>query len=345
MQKVYKFLILISLTLLTIYLINVNKTFVYNVVVFIVDIITPIFLGFVIAFLLYPLSLLLRKKFNKKVSNCLAFIIFILILLIIVLFIIPKMFDQFIGVMEELPELIDLVTDKLNSKVNGLFKKILDYLNIKIKLSEVLKTQSESIKKIVIELSGNFIKGIITFVISIIISAYILIDYENFVVWIKRKTIKNKKLYNILREIKKVMYSYFRGVLFVFILMFIISLIIFQFMQIKYPILMSFVFAITNLIPYIGPYIGGIFVALLSFCDSILKGCLSIGIVVVLQVLESYVITPKIQSKMLKVKPFFVLIFAIILGKLLGIFGVVISIPILAILHVIFEQILFKKSE
>ena len=81
MQKVYKFLILISLTLLTIYLINVNKTFVYNVVVFIVDIITPIFLGFVIAFLLYPLSLLLRKKFNKKVSNCLAFIIFILIVI------------------------------------------------------------------------------------------------------------------------------------------------------------------------------------------------------------------------------------------------------------------------
>ena len=261
-----------------------------------------------------------------------------------IVFITPKLFRQIIEIMDEIPKIIDQLSEQFNNHSNGLFKKIINSLNIELNISEIIKNQSVGIKNYMMKMGTELLGGIITFVLSIIFSAYILAEYENIISWLKEKTNKRERLRGFLKQTKEVMYAYFVGVILVFIVMFVMALIIFCIMKIRYPILMAFIFAATNLIPYVGPYIGGALVAIFAFCDSIVKGLIVVIVVIILQFVESYVITPRIQSKMLKVKSFFVLIAVLVLGKSLGIIGMVISIPILAILHVFYEQIFLKKS-
>lgn len=344
MKKLFNKLVILILFLTSIYLINLNWTFLKSFLKFLTSVTIPIIIGFTIAFLLHPITLLLQKKISKNISNIIVFSAFLLVIILMIVFITPKLFKQLIEIMDEIPKLIDQLSEQFNNHSNGLFKKIISSLNIELNITEIIKKQSAEIKIYIMKMGSELLSGIITFVLSIIFSAYILAEYENIISWLKAKTIERKRLRGFLNQTKEVMYAYFGGVILVLIVMFIMSLIIFTIMKIRYPILMAFIFAVTNLIPYVGPYMGGALVAIFAFCDSIVKGLIAVIVVIILQFVESYVITPRIQSKMLKVKSFFVLISVLILGKLLGIIGMVISIPILAILHVFYEQIFLKKS-
>lgn len=344
MKKLFNRLVILVLILTSIYLVNLNWSFLKSFLKFLTSITIPIIIGFTIAFLLYPITLLLQRKLSKNISNIIVFSSFLLIIILMIVFITPKLFRQIIEIMDEIPKIIDQLSEQFNNHSNGLFKKIINSLNIELNISEIIKNQSVGIKNYMMKMGTELLGGIITFVLSIIFSAYILAEYENIISWLKEKTNKRERLRGFLKQTKEVMYAYFVGVILVFIVMFVMALIIFCIMKIRYPILMAFIFAATNLIPYVGPYIGGALVAIFAFCDSIVKGLIVVIVVIILQFVESYVITPRIQSKMLKVKSFFVLIAVLVLGKSLGIIGMVISIPILAILHVFYEQIFLKKS-
>lgn len=75
--------------------------------------------------------------------------------------------------------------------------------------------------------------------------------------------------------------------------------------------------AITNIIPYIGPYIGGVPAVVVGFAISPLVGLLSLIAVVVSQFLESYVLTPVVMSKTMKLHPVTIIIGLLIFGYFL----------------------------
>ena len=97
--------------------------------------------------------------------------------------------------------------------------------------------------------------------------------------------------------------------------------------------MMGLIIGITDIIPYIGPYIGGTIVAVIASSDSIEKMIMVIIVIVIIQGLESWFITPKIQSKKISVHPIIVLLFIVIFGKIMGIIGMLIAVPVLAIIQ------------
>ncbi|MBR2891610.1 MAG: AI-2E family transporter [Bacilli bacterium] len=305
----------------------------------------PVILGFVCAFILNPLVKKLEKKFSHKISLFLSFIIFIVIIFCLIIIIIPYILNELISLFENLPSLIDMAESKLLSN-NINISKIINFFNKYFDFEEYISTKLIVIEEVGLKLIKSIFSILLILVLTIIISAYILIDFDNIVNWLKEKT-KDKKYQKIrlcLAKMKELMYSYISGVLVVFVFMFIISSLMFWLIGLDYWVVLGLIFAITNLIPYVGPYIGGIFAVTSGITVSIQTAILSFIIVVFLQLFENYFLTPKIQSKKLNIKPFYLLITIILMGKLLGIFGMLISIPVLSLFQTIFDVFILKKS-
>ncbi len=98
----------------------------------------------------------------------------------------------------------------------------------------------------------------------------------------------------------------------------------------NYPIVIALIITLTNLIPFIGPYIGGIFAALLGFSISNQVGIYSLLIVILIQFIENNFIHPLILKNSIKLHPLEGILGLTLFGTLFGIVGMVIS-PILMV--------------
>ena len=118
-----------------------------------------------------------------------------------------------------------------------------------------------------------------------------------------------------------------------------------SFFIIKLPgfIILAFLIAITNIIPYIGPYIGGIPAVLIGLSLSTKLGIITLIIIVILQIVENSFIQPFIMSKSLKLNPILIIIGLIIFSHFFGIVGMIISTPVVSIIKILYDY--YKKNK
>ena len=106
-----------------------------------------------------------------------------------------------------------------------------------------------------------------------------------------------------------------------------------------YAVFCSVVVAITNLAPTFGPFVGAFIVAvilLLAKPDAVIIWLI---FTLALQLIDGYVIKPKLFGSALNVPPFLVLVFLVVGGKIWGVPGVLLAIPLAAILTYIYNEI------
>lgn len=331
-----KRLIKISLVLLNILL--VCNLFPYLTKIFNVlfKLLFPFIIGFTLAFLLLPIVNWLVKHHIKRTYSVVisVLLLFIIIFGIMIIFI-PIIIEEVEYIVNHIPDYMIILNNQLeNIKSNFEYlphELIPDIETIELKLTEFFI----SIVSKIFDLFTNFISYLITFLMSIIIMIYFLLDFEKITTFIKKRAVRIKKidLIEYLHNIKETIYAYFKGVILVFFIVFILSFLSFKIIGIEYSLLMGLIIGITDIIPYIGPYIGGGIVAVIALGDSLQKMILVIIVIVIIQGLESWFITPKIQSKKISVHPIMVLLSMVIFGKIMGIFGLLIAVPILAIIQ------------
>jgi predicted PurR-regulated permease PerM len=93
----------------------------------------------------------------------------------------------------------------------------------------------------------------------------------------------------------------------------------------------------TAIIPYLGAYLGAIPAIILGFYQSTTIGILTIVVYIVIQQLESNVLTPRIQGQAVRVHPILVLLTVIALSEIDGLRGAVFAVPLLAVTRVLFD--------
>ena len=135
------------------------------------------------------------------------------------------------------------------------------------------------------------------------------------------------------------MRKYVNGVLSVSSIIFFGCSIGFAIIGLKAPILFGIFCGITDLIPYIGPYIGGAAAVIVGFSQSPTIGILALIVVIIFQVLESYIIQPIVMSKTMKLHPVTILIGLTVFGSLFGIPGMILATPIISFLKIILRFI------
>lgn len=341
--KVTLYLIILSLVGLCIYLGKEIKilTFIGNVL----SVATPFFIGIVIAWLLDPfVTWLSKKKVNRTIGSSFVFLIFIAVLYLFFRLLVPMLYTQineFVGI---LPSLFN--------KFGVFMGNAFDRLAVGgIDLSTIESSIYEGVEKFAVNLTTelpttilNFTTGLVssvgTFLLGLVVGFYLLIDFDGVKhvldFFPKKWHYSIKKVCN---ELNTTFKAFVQGTLLIALAVSVLSWILFKIVGLPSPMLFGVIAGITNIIPYIGPWIGGAIAAIVGFTVSPLVGVLTIVVALLVQQVDNIVLHPVIMSKTVHLHPVTIMITLLIFGYFWGIIGMILSTPIVAGLKIILNAI------
>jgi len=140
----------------------------------------------------------------------------------------------------------------------------------------------------------------------------------------------------LLTNISKVLYKFVNGTLLVSLILFVVSVVGFEIIGLDAPVLFALFCAVTNIIPFVGPYIGGIPAVLVGFSQAPVIGILTLVFIIAVQNLEGNFLHPIVIGKQMDLHPVTIVISLLIFEYFFGIIGMVIATPIVAVLKIIY---------
>lgn len=334
---------IIGLILVTTYLIKEWKLI--NFLGAVLSILSPFFIGIIIAWLLDPIVTWLQKNgFKRAIATVMVFLSFISLVVLLFVLLIPSFADQineFIGSAPNVLNNIKNFGENLFDKLNNIYDY--DFTNIKEQLygglSNVVSGLTVTLPNKVISIASSIVSGGLNIIFGLFIAFYMLFDFNNV----------RKHLFNLLPKsihadaitltdrLNKTLKSYVQGTLLIMLLLFIFQSITLAIAGLSSPMLFGMFCAVTNVIPYIGPYIGGIPAIIVGFTISPATGIFTLLAVVIAQFLESYFLNPIVMSKTMKLHPVTIMIGLLIFGHFFGILGMVLATPIISCIKIIFN--------
>lgn len=319
----------------------------WNVLSFIgkiISVISPLFFGWLIAWLLNPMVKKLTDKGIKRgLASVLAYLAMIIILGVIIGLTIPSIGEQISDIVSAVPKITNDVKgwiDNIFVKLSNLSLENLD--TVKSSFLTKIESLSTSIQTSLPELAVNIVSGLVSgigkIVISLILGFYILFDFDKvakgFINLFPKR--KRNEVNELIGKLNETLYSFISGTLWLSGLLFIVSVIGFSIIGLNAPVLIAFICVVTNLIPYIGPYLGAAVAGAIGFTESPIIGILTLAFILVTQTLEGEILNPIVMSKKMNLNPITIIISLLIFEYLFGIIGMVIATPVVAILKIIY---------
>ena len=310
----------------------------------ILSVVSPFFLGFIIAWLLNPIvNKLTDKGMRRGWAVALVYLMLIVLIYLFCLAIIPALVDQLNEMAKTAPELLLNVKDL----INNIFVKLsngtnIDMTNVKMQFMNYLEDFSKNLttdlpSKIVSIVQG-LISGVGKFLVGAVIGFYLLMNFNNvtkFLINMVPKKFKDdvEKLSN---NISEVLFGFVNGTFLDSLILLVINIIGFSLIGLNAPVLFAVFCVVTNIIPYVGPYIGGIPAILVGFTQSPLIGTLILVFIVATQSIEGNFLHPIIMGRKMDLHPVTIVISLLIFEHFFGIMGMVVATPVVAVLKVIY---------
>lgn len=310
----------------------------------ILSIISPIFIGWFIAWLLNPIVKKLNDKgLSRLASTIVAYLAMIVVIAVILVLIIPSLGTQITDIVTAVPNIVADVKEWINNifvKISNLSLENLD--SVKNSFMTRIENFATDIETSLPETAMNVVSGLASgigkILLSLILGFYLLFDFDKvtkgFIELFPKKS--RKEISYLLEKLNDSLYSFISGTLWLSLLLFVVSIIGFSIIGLNAPVLISFICVITNLIPYIGPYIGAAVAGAIGFAESSTIGILTLLFILVVQTIEGNVLQPLVMSKKMNLSPITIILSLLIFEYLFGIFGMIIATPVVALLKIIF---------
>ncbi len=311
-------------------------------IVVILKVIAPLFIGLIIAWLFDPLVRWMQKKgIRRSIGTIITYILIVGFITLVMGELIPLLSEQLNEFIKVIPNIIDkarIVLDEILGRlgvidgldVENIKKEVLD------KMVEMGTNMSSDIPTMLVNFVKNLISGTGTIIVGLVIGFYLLLSFENVnIVTLLPKRIQ-KNTNEVMNEVNTSLRRFIVGAALDALLIFIVSSIGFVMTGLKAPFLFALFCALTNMIPYAGPYIGGIPAVIVGFSQGGAVGLLTLLTIVIIQFLEGNFIQPVVMSKTTKLHPVTIMTGLLIFGHFWGIIGMFVSTPIIASLKAIF---------
>ena len=338
------FIAIIAIILLATYL--VKEWNIHKIIKEVLVVISPIFIGFLIAWLFEPLVTKLQNKKIPRIAGCLLiYLIIIGFLFLIGYLFIPSLISQVKDFVNAAPGIFNNLTNFSLSVIKRVDTNgFVNIKNLKIEITSFIngfgKTIISDIPKYILTAMSILINGGLNVVLGLMVGFYLLYDFNKVNEKIKSILPNNwKEGYDDLtHRLNTSLRSYIQGVLLVMLLVFVTQSIGLTIAGMEAPILFALFCAITDIIPYFGPYIGGIPAVIVGFTISPITGiCVLISIIVV-QLLENNFYQPLIMGHTMQLHPVTIMIGLLLFQHFFGILGMVVATPVIACIK---ELILF----
>ncbi len=330
-----------------------------------VKLFSPFIVGFVFAYLLNPIVKFFERKLltplfkNSKLKNELQHkliknlsigitcVIVIVSMIIFFNFIIPELLNSLEVLITNIPLYLEQIKNYLLDGLKNhqdLESMVLDnYEDINLYFTEAINQRflPQLEQWVVMFSNGIFgaVKVLYNVFLGFIISIYFLSGKDTFKAQIKKilySILPIKKVNNIIDNVRHTDQIFGGFVIGKLLDCLTVGLITFVFLAIlgyPYALLIGVMVGVTNVIPYFGPFIGGIPSVLLILLQAPEKFWILIIFLIALQQIDSYFIDPKFSGKKTGIKSFWVLFAILVFGSAFGVIGMIIGVPIFALIY------------
>lgn len=304
----------------------------------VLSIVAPLFVGIFVAWLFDPMvKWLQRKGLRRGLGAALVYILFLGSLLIVISSIIPVLMEQINDFALSIPAIFDSIKawiDEVFVQLNHIqgFDAEAFQADLFKRLEEFGMNLTQSIPTMAIGIIKSLFSGIGVFIVGLIIGFYLLVSFDNVndtIITIFPKGAQTDAR-DLIMEVNSSLRNFVQGALVDCTFVFVISSIGLWLIGLKAPLLFGLFCGLTNIIPYAGPYIGGIPAAIVGFSQSTPIGILVIVVIAVIQFLEGNFLQPLIMSRTTKLHPVTIILGLLVFGHFWGIIGMLISTPIIA---------------
>jgi predicted PurR-regulated permease PerM len=304
------------------------------------DIITPLVMAFFLSIILLPVYRWLRAR---KLPEGLSIGLSLVLLIIIVGMIIWFFSSQISGFVSDFPQIKSNVQAHLNSlsqwlgKTTGISAE---------KQTQMIGDYNDKLLNLATGMLGGAaasVSGVLIFIGLLPIYIFLMLFYKNLILrfvflWFPKDN--HPKVEEAVRETEIIIKSYLVGLLIQVTYMTILLGGILLVIGIKHAILIGAIFAVLNLIPYVGALIGNLIGVLLTISSTteLWPVFAVLGTIAAVQFLDNNILMPRIVGSKVKINALATIVGVIVAGALAGVSGMFLSLPVIAILKIVFDR-------
>ncbi|MCL2087954.1 MAG: AI-2E family transporter [Oscillospiraceae bacterium] len=317
------------------------------------SILSPVFVGFAIAYLLSPAMIFFedkvfcRLKFKKPVLRYMSVSVTYMSFLIVAALFLWVVMPRFIGsisdivsnsnsYLESAQEFVDstLKTADPDNPLNTIAENLNGYIG---KIPSSLVRFADDLSNLY-AVVFNVINIVTNFLVGLILSIYLLANKEKFCLWSKKAiyafipTNSAKNLIGMTRQIHRTFGHFISARILESLIVGVICYIGMLVFGIPYAMLISVVVGVTNVIPFVGPFIGAIPSGILILLESPVKALIFGVFILILQQIDGNYIGPKLMGRSVGLPAFWVIVAILLGGGLFGVLGMFVAVPVFAVM-------------
>jgi len=334
----------------------------YGVILDLVNILAPILYGCLFAYLMNPVleftrrlmrKLLSKTKLGEKkvekistvVSVCVAVLVLVGLLFAMGALIIPNLVSSIEELLQQ--ERLDAYANTITTWINKTFAgtpianwfrdnldDLLDMLRDWLKsidIASFIGSLTSSVYSVVI--------GVFDALIGVIAAVYVLVYKKKLCSQAKKITVATfnakhaNRVFEIARRTNKIFGGYVVGKIVDAIFVGVVTYIAMLIMGMPYVPLIATLIGVTNIIPFFGPFLGGVPATLLLLLDSPSNALIFVIFLIVLQMIDGNIIENRILGEQLGISDFWVLVSILLFGGIFGFGGMLLGVPVFAVIY------------
>lgn len=355
-DKTKELLLIVTYAIVLIFALFNLKTM-FGVIIYILKLIMPFIIGIGIAFVLnillkiietkvYPKIFKKKSKRSEKLKRpiCLVSVMVLVLALISLIFklVIPELINAVEIFSDSLPKYTEIIENYLEEKQfsEENIKMVTDTLNeVQKKATSFVMTNTEEIAQRIFDMATKVVGYIVNGVIALVFALYILAQKEKFIHQVNKvmKAFLDKKVIEKIDTVvgitNKAFYNFASGQFVEALIIGVLCFIGMIILKIPYATTISVLVAFTALIPMFGAFIGTAIGAFLILMIDPIKAIIFIIFIIILQQFEGNLIYPKVVGRSVGLPGIWVLVAVTIGASTFGIIGMIISVPLCAILY------------
>lgn len=292
-----------------------------------------------------------KKKIVRGISVMIVIVVTLIVLITIVAMLLPELISSISNLFDNFPKYLRNSYTQINSLIennptlNSLFGERIEeqFETIQRKLLELfstLKPQFNSLMDTVSKGISGLVGGVKNFLIGFIISVYLMFSKEEFIAQVKKGMFAIfpmdfcKSILTICAKINIIFLDFLVGKAVDSLIIGILCFITLTIMKMPYTVLISIIVAITNMIPFFGPFIGAIPSAILVLLAEPKKTIAFIIFIIILQQIDGNIIGPKILGNKMGLSTFWIMFAILVFGGLFGFIGMFIGVPLFTMIYI-----------
>jgi predicted PurR-regulated permease PerM len=332
MKKIYKYILILIILSIIIYLSLKSPV--------VKELYYLIFMSFIISYSLRPLlKILVNKGINKRFGSILIILTFVALTLGALIVIIPSIFKESLNISNTFGK-IQLFLDGLYEKLKPLSNNKTMYVILDTIYSNSNRTMVNIFNKIfssALSLGENLLSlAVIPIVVYYFLADGDVIGNKLLVFFPLRVRTMVRR---ILGDIDKILGRYIISQFILCAIIGIFTFVVLLILHVDFPIILSILNALFNIIPYFGPLFGAIPAILVALLISSKAALWTAIWLYAIQQIEGNIISPKITGDSVSMHPLMVIILLVIGGKIGGFLGMVLAVPVGVVIKIIYEDL------